>query len=83
MSESKGGLKRGTHLDRDGSNDADLVTLSSPQVLREIVIFKISRIVFRFAARGYDRLGGQVDNMRQTPVQINEFSMNAKEPSGI
>jgi len=67
--------KRDTHLDADGSDNANLITITRAQVLRGSVVFRISRIVLCFAACRDDRLGGQIDDVgqasgRKTSVRI-------------
>lgn len=55
------------YLYADGSDDTNLITIVSADILGDGDIFRISGIKFGLAACRDDRLGGQVDDVRKTP----------------
>lgn len=65
--------EKSRYLDADGSDDADLITITRVQVLRGSVVIGIPGIVLGFAARRYDRLGGQVDDVCEASVRKFQY----------
>jgi hypothetical protein len=62
-------IRTDTYLYADGSDDANLVPITCVHILRDIIIFRVPRIILGLAACRYDRLGGQVDDVHMASVQ--------------